>query len=115
MNAENNKIAMIRMGYVRLPLATAFAQKDFTVGFDINTVMVKEIEDGIDKTKEIESKVLLSVLVNGKTVKGLFVIADIEDIRNSNYYIVIVPTPIDKNHKPDLTPLYKASKTIGQV
>ena len=115
MNAENNQIAVIGMGYVGLPLAVAFAEKYYTVGFDINTTRIKEIKKGIDKTQEIESKVLLSVLVDQKTIKGLFVSTEIEDLRNSNYYIVTVPTPIDKNHKPDLTPLFKASEAIGHV
>ena len=115
VNLKNNQIAIIGMGYVGLPLATAFAEKYYTVGFDINTTRIKEIKKGIDKTQEIESKVLLRVLVDQKTIKGLFVSTEIEDLRNSNYYIVTVPTPIDKNHKPDLTPLFKASETIGQV
>ena len=115
MNLKNNQIAIIGMGYVGLPLATAFAEKYYTVGFDINTTRIKEIKKGIDKTQEIESKVLLRVLVDQKTIKGLFVSTEIEDLRNSNYYIVTVPTPIDKNHKPDLTPLFKASETIGHV
>ena len=103
------------MGYVGLPLAVAFAEKYYTVGFDINTKRINEIKKGLDKTQEIESKVLLNVLVNQETIKGLFVSTEIEDLRNSNYYIVTVPTPIDKNHKPDLTPLFKASETIGHV
>lgn len=103
------------MGYVGLPLAVAFAEKYYTVGFDINTKRINEIKKGLDKTQEIESKVLLNVLVNQETIKGLFVSTEIEDLRNSNYYIVTVPTPIDKNHKPDLTPLFKASEAIGHV
>ncbi|OUT99632.1 MAG: UDP-N-acetyl-D-galactosamine dehydrogenase [Flammeovirgaceae bacterium TMED32] len=115
MNAENNQIAVIGMGYVGLPLAVAFAEKYYTIGFDINTTRIKEIKKGLDKTQEIESKALLNVLVGQKTIKGLFVSTEIEDLRNSNYYIVTVPTPIDKNHKPDLTPLFKASEAIGHV
>lgn len=75
----------------------------------------RKYKKGLDKTQEIESKVLLNVLVNQETIKGLFVSTEIEDLRNSNYYIVTVPTPIDKNHKPDLTPLFKASEAIGHV
>ncbi len=115
MNAENNQIAVIGMGYVGLPLAVAFAEKYYTIGFDINTTRIKEIKKGLDKTQEIESKALLNILVGQKTIKGLFVSTEIEDLRNSNYYIVTVPTPIDKNHKPDLTPLFKASEAIGHV
>ncbi len=115
MNAENNQIAVIGMGYVGLPLAVAFAEKYYTIGFDINTTRIKEIKKGLDKTQEIESKALLNVLVGQKTIKGLFVSTQIEDLRNSNYYIVTVPTPIDKNHKPDLTHLFKASEAIGHV
>ena len=107
------RIAVIGLGYVGLPLAAEFAKKYFTVGFDINGERIKEIEKGFDKTSEIESVDLEKVLVKSISEKGLFVTDNIKELQKSNYYIVTVPTPIDKNNKPDLTPLYKASE-IGK-
>jgi UDP-N-acetyl-D-glucosamine/UDP-N-acetyl-D-galactosamine dehydrogenase len=108
------RIAVIGLGYVGLPLAAEFAKKYFTVGFDINGERIKEIEKGFDKTSEIESVDLEKVLVKSISEKGLFVTDNIKELQKSNYYIVTVPTPIDKNNKPDLTPLYKASELIGK-
>ena len=108
------RIAVIGLGYVGLPLAAEFAKKYFTVGYDINGERIKEIEKGFDKTSEIESVDLEKVLVKSISEKGLFVTDNIKELQKSNYYIVTVPTPIDKNNKPDLTPLYKASELIGK-
>lgn len=108
------KIAVIGLGYVGLPLAAEFAKKYFTVGYDINAERIKEIEKGFDRTSEIESVDLEKVLVKSISEKGLFVTDNIKELQKSNYYIVTVPTPIDKNNKPDLTPLYKASESIGK-
>ena len=108
------RIAVIGLGYVGLPLAAEFAKKYFTVGYDINGDRIKEIEKGFDKTSEIESVDLEKVLVKSISEKGLFVTDNIKELQKSNYYIVTVPTPIDKNNKPDLTPLYKASELIGK-
>jgi len=111
------KIAVVGLGYVGLPLARLFATKYSVVGFDINQVRVKELNSGIDSTLEIDSTLLQSVLLKKPTINavGLLCSTDLEDIKDCNYYIVTVPTPVDKNNRPDLTPLYKSSETVGKV
>ena len=110
------KIGIIGLGYVGLPLARLFATKYSVVGFDINKSRVEELRSGIDSTLEVENKVLQSVLVeNSSTGNGLFCSYDIVDIKDCTYYIITVPTPVDKNNRPILTPLIKASETVGQV
>ena len=105
----NNKICLIGLGYVGLPLAVAFAEKFKVIGFDINQSRISELEDGYDKTLEIEDDLLSSVKNN------ITYTSDIQDIKSCNIYIVTVPTPIDKANRPDLTPLVESSKTIGSV
>lgn len=113
---EKNKIAVIGLGYVGLPLARLFAAKYMTVGFDINIKRIEELQKGIDSTLELEENLLKSVLVkNLNSERGLYITNQLEEIEDCNYYIVTVPTPVDKNHRPDLTPLYKASETVGKV
>jgi len=115
---SNSKIAVIGLGYVGLPLARLFATKYTVIGFDINPNRIEELHSGIDSTFEIEEETLKSVLVSKEEIQtqtGLFCSNQIEDIANCNYYIVTVPTPVDKNNLPDLTPLYKASETVGKV
>ena len=108
---NNTKIAIIGLGYVGLPLAVEFGKKHFTVGFDINNKRVEELKNGIDKTLEINSDILTSTLSN-----GLFsVSSNKNDIKDCNFYIVTVPTPTDKNNRPVLTPLIKASEIIGSI
>jgi UDP-N-acetyl-D-glucosamine/UDP-N-acetyl-D-galactosamine dehydrogenase len=110
------KIAVIGLGYVGLPLARLFATKYDVVGFDINTKRVAELNSGFDSTLEISKDLLQSVLKVENTNKtGLFCSTNIEDIKDCNYYVVTVPTPVDKNNKPDLTPLYKSSEAVGKV
>lgn len=110
------KIAVIGLGYVGLPLARLFGTKYNVVGFDINVKRVSELNSGLDATLEISKDLLQSVLKTEKTNEnGLFCSTNIEDIKDCNYYIVTVPTPVDKNNKPDLTPLYKSSETVGKV
>jgi UDP-N-acetyl-D-galactosamine dehydrogenase len=111
------KIAVIGLGYVGLPLARLFATKYNVVGFDINQTRIKELQEGHDGTMEVEDEVLKSVLINSNYNEGngLFCSYDLKDIQECNYYIVTVPTPVDKNNRPDLTPLYKASETVGNV
>ncbi|SFB20552.1 UDP-N-acetyl-D-galactosamine dehydrogenase [Flavobacterium swingsii] len=110
------KIAVIGLGYVGLPLARLFATKYDVIGFDINIKRVSELNSGLDNTLEISEDLLKSVLKTGNTNKnGLLCSTNIEDIKDCNYYIVTVPTPVDKNNKPDLTPLYKSSETVGKV
>ncbi|NOR45959.1 MAG: Vi polysaccharide biosynthesis UDP-N-acetylglucosamine C-6 dehydrogenase TviB, partial [Candidatus Delongbacteria bacterium] len=102
------KIAIIGLGYVGLPLAVEFGKYYKTVGFDVNSKRVKELNSGIDKTLEVESKDL-------KSAKLLKCTNKMKDIKDCNYYIIAVPTPIDKFKNPDLTPLIGASKTVSQV
>lgn len=110
------KIAIIGLGYVGLPLARLFATKYPVVGFDINKARIKELMSGVDHTLEVDADILQSVLKNENSDNiGLFCSCNLEDISDCNYYIVTVPTPVDKNNRPDLTPLYKASETVGKV
>ncbi|MEZ0007044.1 UDP-N-acetyl-D-galactosamine dehydrogenase [Flavobacterium sp. 28YEA47A] len=111
------KIAVIGLGYVGLPLARLFSTKYPVVGFDINQNRIKELRSGTDSTLEVSDAELKEVLVvnlDGQE-NGLFCSSNLEDIANCNYYIITVPTPVDKNNRPDLTPLYKASETVGKV
>lgn len=114
----NHKITVVGLGYVGLPLARLFATKYPVVGFDINAARVQELKSGKDATLEVEDHLLQSVLLNENPVKdkiGLFCSDQIEDIADSNIYIITVPTPVDKNNRPVLTPLYKSSETVGKV
>jgi UDP-N-acetyl-D-galactosamine dehydrogenase len=110
------KVGVIGLGYVGLPLARLFATKYPVVGFDINQQRVEALNKGNDFTLEISSEQLHQVLVddfNGNN--GLICSSNLDDLRQCNYYIITVPTPVDKNNRPDLTPLYKSSETIGKV
>jgi UDP-N-acetyl-D-glucosamine/UDP-N-acetyl-D-galactosamine dehydrogenase len=113
---ENIKIAVIGLGYVGLPLARLFATKFPVVGFDINQSRVDELSNGIDSTLEVENDILQACLVNEPLKgNGLFCSTDLQDIEDCNYYIITVPTPVDKNNRPDLTPLYKSSETVAKA
>ncbi|WP_298540342.1 nucleotide sugar dehydrogenase [uncultured Aquimarina sp.] len=113
---RNIKIGIIGLGYVGLPLARLFATKFPVIGFDINKNRIEELRNGIDTTLEVEDEVLQSVLKSNSQIdQGLYCSDDLEDIKDCNYYIVTVPTPVDKNNRPDLTPLYKSSETVGKV
>lgn len=110
------KVGVIGLGYVGLPLARLFATKYPVVGFDINQQRVEALNKGNDFTLEISSEQLHQVLVddfNGNN--GLICSSNLDDLRQCNYYIITVPTPVDKNNRPDLTPLYKSSETVGKV
>lgn len=112
----SHKIAIIGLGYVGLPLARLFATKYNVVGFDINQSRISELRQGKDSTLEVEDDILQAVLKSeNNSENGLFVSNNLEDIKDCNYYIVTVPTPVDKNNRPDLTPLYKSSETVGKV
>ena len=112
----NDKIAIIGLGYVGLPLARLFATKYEVVGFDINKPRVEELNNGHDSTLEVENDLLKSVLKSANTSGiGLYCSANADDIKDCNIYVVTVPTPVDKHNRPDLTPLYKASETVGKV
>lgn len=113
---ENIKIAVIGLGYVGLPLARLFATKFAVVGFDINEGRVASLKSGTDTTLEIDDETLQKVLVdNSGDKQGLYCTTSIEDIADCNYFVITVPTPVDKNNRPDLTPLYKSSETVGRV
>ena len=112
----NIKIGIIGLGYVGLPLARLFATKYPVVGFDINQNRVNDLNSGIDSTLEVDKETLQSVLISEPLAHvGLFCSTAIEDIAACNFYIVTVPTPVDKNNRPDLTPLYKSSETVAKV
>jgi UDP-N-acetyl-D-galactosamine dehydrogenase len=108
-------IAVIGLGYVGLPLAVEFAKKYSVVGFDINSRRIKELMEGFDHTLEIEKDQLKKVLTENGGSQGLYCSDKISDIQSCKYFIVTVPTPTDKHNNPDLTPLYKASETVGTV
>lgn len=113
-----HKITIIGLGYVGLPLARLFSTKYPVVGFDINQKRIAELNSGKDETLELEEDLLKSALVSKNPElheTGLFCSHNLEDIADSNVYVVTVPTPVDKNNRPDLTPLYKASETVGKV
>tara|TARA_R110002049_G_C9177314_1_gene562969 strand:+ start:5649 stop:6926 length:1278 start_codon:yes stop_codon:yes gene_type:complete len=113
---NKDKIAIIGLGYVGLPLARLFATKYNVVGFDINQNRIHELSQGNDTTLEVEPSVLKSVLKQNQNQDiGLYCSSNIDEIQDCNYYVVTVPTPIDKNNRPDLTPLYKSSETVGKV
>lgn len=113
---KNIKIAVIGLGYVGLPLARLFATKYPVVGFDINETRVKSLNSGFDTTLEVDSETLKAVLVeNSSSEIGLYCTNILEDISDCNYFIITVPTPVDKNNRPDLTPLYKSSESVGKI
>lgn len=115
-----NKVAIIGLGYVGLPLAVEFAKKYPTIGFDINTNRVSELMSGHDHTLEVDDDELKKVIVSDFTLaesmgNGLYCTTAVSDIGSANFYIVTVPTPTDKNKRPVLTPLVKASQSVGKV
>ena len=114
------KIAVIGLGYVGLPLAVEFAKQYSTVGFDINGPRVDELMNGHDRTLEVDDEDLKTVIASDlisteNTGKGLYCTTAVGDIESSNFYVVTVPTPTDKNKRPVLTPLIKASESVGKV
>ena len=113
---NKDKIAIIGLGYVGLPLARLFATKYSVVGFDINQERIKELTAGIDSTLEVDSDTLQAVLVKESSESnGLFCTSELNQMKDCNYYVITVPTPVDKNNRPILTPLIKASETVGAV
>ena len=117
---EKTKIAIIGLGYVGLPLAVEFAKKYQVVGFDINQARVEELKNNEDHTLETTSEELKSVNVSSleflqNSSKGLWITCQLDEISDANFYVVTVPTPIDKSNRPDLTPLYKASESVGRI
>ena len=104
------RICVVGLGYVGLPLARLFSTKYKTIGFDLNPGRVKELMSGHDSTLEVSDELLQSALQNGFTCT-----TNLEDVRHCNFYVVAVPTPVDKNNNPDLRPLCGASETVGKV
>ena len=107
---KDYKICIVGLGYVGLPLAHAFSSKYQVVGFDINTKRIEELNNGFDRTEELNETQVKEAIRNGMKFS-----LDINDIKDCNVFIVTVPTPIDKNNRPDLTPLIKSSQTVGKV
>ena len=119
MNTEK-QIAVIGLGYVGLPLAVEFGKKFKTVGFDINQPRVNELKQGVDHTLEVATEDLKPVVVDNYEAlsqKGIGLLPTVskEDLKHANIYVITVPTPTDKNKRPVLTPLVKASETVGAV
>lgn len=119
ISLDKSKIAVIGLGYVGLPLAVEFAKKYYTVGFDIAKKRVAELKDGKDFTLEVEDENLKKVLVSDLASLeqkgiGLYPSDSFSDIENCNIFVVTVPTPTDKHNRPILTPMLKASETIGK-
>lgn len=109
-------ITIIGLGYVGLPLAVAMAKKHTVTGFDVNLNRIAALNEYTDVTLEINADVLKEVVKAEKSIaNGLYCTSNPDDIKDSAYYIVTVPTPVDKNNKPDLTALYRASETVGKV
>ena len=105
------KICVIGLGYVGLPLARLFSTKYETIGFDMSKVRVDELNSGHDATLEVADNLLHDAISNN----GFKCTTNIDDIRDCNFYVVAVPTPIDENNRPDLRPLWGASDTVGKV
>ena len=108
---EKIKIAVIGLGYVGLPLARLFSTKFRTIGYDMNPARVESLKNGHDSTLEVDDSKLQEALESGR----LACTSDMDDIRGCNFYVVAVPTPVDVNNNPDLSPLIGASETVGSV
>lgn len=108
---KETKICVVGLGYVGLPLARLFATKYKTVGFDMNADRCTALMAGHDATLEVPDDILQDAINN----YGFICTADVEKIKDCNFYVVAVPTPVDENNNPDLTPLYGASNTVGKV
>ena len=104
------KICVVGLGYVGLPLARLFSTKYNTIGFDMNQTRVNALNGGHDETFEVSDEQLQTALKN-----GFYCTTNLEKIRDYNFYIIAVPTPVDENNRPDLLPLLKASETVGKV
>lgn len=105
------KIAVIGLGYVGLPLARLFSTKFPTIGFDMNPLRVEKLMSGHDDTLEVSDDVLKEAIEK----HGFRCTSSLEDIKDCNFYVVAVPTPVDENNRPDLTPLWGASESVGKV
>jgi len=113
---KNIQIAVIGLGYVGLPLASLFAAKYPVVGFDINKNRIEELNNGNDSTLEVSNEELQKVTTAQPfSAPGLFCTSNAEFLQKCNYYIITVPTPVDKSNRPDLHPLFSASETVGRA
>ncbi|VAW13089.1 UDP-N-acetyl-D-glucosamine 6-dehydrogenase [hydrothermal vent metagenome] len=113
---SNINIGIIGLGYVGLPLAHLFAAKYPVIGFDINAKRISELQAGVDSTLEVSEDALEKVTKKEPSSEiGLFCSDDLNDLKKCNYYIITVPTPVDRTNRADLTPLYKSSETVGKV
>ncbi len=108
INLDESKIAIIGLGYVGLPLAIEFGKIISTIGFDINQARIDELKSGADSTLEVEPEEMLQAKMISYT-------STLEDLSGCNVFIVTVPTPIDEYNRPDLSPLEKASASVGKV
>ena len=118
MEKLSYKIGVIGLGYVGLPLAVEFSKIYSVVGCDINNRRIDELSHGIDVTLEVDEPSLKQVIVSEIPPvggKGLYFTSKLDDLKSCNFYVVTVPTPVDKNNRPDLTPLYRASESVGKV
>ena len=104
------KIAVIGLGYVGLPLAAAFSEKYEVTGFDVNAARIEELKSGYDRTLELSGEQMKKAIENGMKFS-----LNLDDIKDCNFFIVTVPTPIDKNKRPDLTPVVKATQSVAKV
>ena len=114
MNSKKIKITVIGLGYVGLPLSVEFARYYDTVGYDINKKRINNLNNLIDDTNEIEIHKLKSVLVKNFNKKGLLLTTNQDHIKNSNFYVITVPTPIDLDKKPDLKPILSATSLVAK-
>jgi UDP-N-acetyl-D-galactosamine dehydrogenase len=113
--SSSTRIAIIGLGYVGLPLAAAFAEKYPITGFDINPIRISKLKSAVDDTKEVSTTDLNAVLVESPEQIGLYCSDQLADLKACTVFIITVPTPTDKNHRPDLTPLFKASETVASA
>ena len=104
------KIAVIGLGYVGLPLAAAFSEKYEVTGFDVNAARIDELKSGYDRTLELNAEQMKKAIESGMKFS-----LNLDDIKDCNFFIVTVPTPIDKNKRPDLTPVIKATQSVAKV
>ena len=104
------KIAVIGLGYVGLPLAAAFSEKYEVTGFDVNAARIEELKSGYDRTLELSGEQMKKAIDSGMKFS-----LNLDDIKECNFFIVTVPTPIDKNKRPDLTPVIKATQSVAKV
>lgn len=111
MKKEDIRICVIGLGYVGLPLARLFSTKYPTIGFDLKKERVEEVMAGHDSTREVDDALLREAIDK----HGFRATSELDDIRGCNFYVVAVPTPVDRNNNPDLRPLYGASETVGKV